>query len=1171
MNSRILAAACLYCTVLPFLTIAQDELPSQKERIPSEKPGQTGKTQKPNEAPAQLQTFVSLQRGETLFTDRDYALTEAPELLLGRKFLRTSIEGYTIECTTPGDLYVMTLSKGNAANQGGALLKQGFKKVDTPEFQLFPGEVNRVFTYQKRMESGEKLTTRKVAFAVLGDGIKVKLLTAGSPDRATLIETPEEAAARIAKMEKVADHALVPPTVNTSPLPKYGYDQLDYGMTIGIERTPKGRLWACWVAGGDSSDAYFVLASSDDDGESWSDPRAVLDSHAEGLGAKRSILVGNLWTDPLGRLWLIFDQSMDMFDGRAGVWATVCENPDAENPTWSKPKRIWHGVTLNKPTVLSNGEWMLPISLDQRDGFREFKGCFRELDPLRGANVFVSTNKGETWERRGAVQFPDPDWHEHMVVERKDQSLWMLARTRKGIMESTSTDAGKTWSKPVESVIKHPVARFFIRRLISGKLLLIKHGDKIDAHEGRVQLSAWLSDDDGKSWQGGLVLDERKGISYPDGFQAPDGTIYISYDRNRSTDGEILMARFTENDVLAKKFEVTKSRAKMLISRPLAREVATLPSFNEPTPGVKRTIDLPLVDLSGDRERHSVVAAGTETIYQGHCDTVLFPDGKTMFTAWCLGHAQWIGPIAKSTDAGLTWSERLDVPSNWNETSNTPALHRLVAPNGEARLFCFADGLDWSRKGKPPYPMHQSYSEDDGATWTSMTPNGVQGEVPPKTILGFDEGRKLIMWSDMPGYVVQSESLDGGLNWSTSRRILRVPDRWAQPCMVRSPDGKTLLMLLRENSHKNQSLYSVSRDEAKSWSAPRELPAELTGDRHVAKFAPDGRLIVAFRDVTATSPTYGHYVAWVGHFEDIVEGRSGDYRIKLFHNTMRSEADQPGKGNTDCGYSDLEVLPDGTLIATTYLKYADGPEKHSVMNTRFTLAETDKLAHRNVETGFTPISNGKSFEGWEHKGNWVIDKEGAFYRKESGGDLIFTKSKVPDDFELRFDWKVSKGCNSGVYYRPGQVEYQILDNIGSPYGENARQAAASIFFCMAPESDNTRPVGEWNTARIVCKGSIIEHWLNGEAVISFDYNDPKWAEYVELLDSRSGDLTGRGATVKLQDHGQDVWFRNLRWREIPENENITPAPDFEPMPVTGPALEKENARVRKMLAAKKKK
>ncbi|MAS96454.1 MAG: hypothetical protein CMO55_24965 [Verrucomicrobiales bacterium] len=370
-------------------------------------------------------------------------------------------------------------------------------------------------------------------------------------------------------MEKVADLALIPPKLNTSPLPEYDYDKLDYGMTIGIERTPGGRLWACWVAGGDSPDAFFVLATSDDDGETWSKPRLVVDSHSDKLPRKRSILVGNLWTDPLGRLWLIFDQSMDMFDGRAGVWASICENPDDDTPKWSEPRRIWHGVTLNKPTVLKNGEWMLPISLDQRGGFGPFKGCFTELNPYRGANVFVSTDEGETWERRGMATFPNPDWHEHMIVEKNDKSLWMLARTSKGIMESTSTDLGHTWSDPVASAIAHPVARFHIRRLQSGKLLLIKHGDQIDAHTGREQLSAWLSDDDGSTWKGGLVLDERKGISYPDGFQAPDGTIYISYDRNRSKDGEILLARFTEEDILAKDMVSQKAKLKMLISRPL--------------------------------------------------------------------------------------------------------------------------------------------------------------------------------------------------------------------------------------------------------------------------------------------------------------------------------------------------------------------------------------------------------------------------------------------------------------------------------------------------------------------------------------------------------------------------------------------------------------------------
>jgi len=143
----------------------------------------------------------------------------------------------------------------------------------------------------------------------------------------------------------------------------------------------------------------------------------------------------------------------------------------------------------------------------------------------------------------------------------------------------------------------------------------------------------------------------------------------------------------------------------------------------------------------------------------------------------------------------------------------------------------------------------------------------------------------------------------------------------------------------------------------------------------------------------------------------------------------------------------------------------------------------------------------------------------------------------------------------------------VLDNVGSPYGRNPRQAAASLFFCMAPSKDLTRPVGAWNTARILCKDSVIEHWLNGEPVLSFDYEDPRWAQYVELLSVRGGDLTGRGGRLWLQDHGHEVWFRRLRWREIPTGEPLVQKLYFQPQSVTGAALAAEQERVRKMKQA----
>ena len=192
-------------------------------------------------------------------------------------------------------------------------------------------------------------------------------------------------------------------------------------------------------------------------------------------------------------------------------------------------------------------------------------------------------------------------------------------------------------------------------------------------------------------------------------------------------------------------------------------------------------------------------------------------------------------------------------------------------------------------------------------------------------------------------------------------------------------------------------------------------------------------------------------------------------------------------------------------------------------------------------------------------------------RNPKGGSLTYTAATVPDHFELRFKWKVSKGCNSGVYYRPGQVEYQILDNVHSPYGENARQAAASIFFLHGTVQRRHETLWrvEHRAHSLQRHGDrALAQWRAGY------FRSTTRIRNGRILCNCSGfavaTSTGRGGRLWLQDHGQDVWYRALRWREIPTDERLLPNPAFKPLPVTGEALAKEQARVKRMLEAKKK-
>jgi len=385
---------------------------------------------------------------------------------------------------------------------------------------------------------------------------------------------------------------------------------------------------------------------------------------------------------------------------------------------------------------------------------------------------------------------------------------------------------------------------------------------------------------------------------------------------------------------------------------------------------------VPVIDL--DRESfRQVVVDREEGQYLGHPTTVLLEDGKTILTVFPKGHGRGEIVFRKSEDGGLTWGERIPVPDNWKTSKEVPTIYRVEDDRGRKRLIMFS-GL---------YPARMAVSENDGETWSGLEMLGDWGGivvmsslVPLRTGKGhymalfhddmryftsngqilYDEDRKI---NDQRLFTLyKTFSSDGGLTWSYPEVILSRRDlNLCEPGAVRSPNGKKIAVLLRENSRRGNSRIIFSYDEGKSWSDPRPLPNELNGDRHVLKYGPHGRLLCVFRDrspaaaqgdlnkiaaerkitnlselATETglgSPTEGDWVGWVGTWKDLEKGRPGEYRIRFKDNF----------NSWDCCYPGVELLPDGTFVVTTYGHWESGRQPY-ILSVRFTLKELDARA-----------------------------------------------------------------------------------------------------------------------------------------------------------------------------------------------------------------------------------
>ncbi|MBL8203335.1 MAG: DUF1080 domain-containing protein [Blastocatellia bacterium] len=219
----------------------------------------------------------------------------------------------------------------------------------------------------------------------------------------------------------------------------------------------------------------------------------------------------------------------------------------------------------------------------------------------------------------------------------------------------------------------------------------------------------------------------------------------------------------------------------------------------------------------------------------------------------------------------------------------------------------------------------------------------------------------------------------------------------------------------------------------------------------------------------------------------------------------------------------------------------------------------NELTKAEKKAGWKLLFDGKTLNGWRgfHQdsvpGDWTVE-DGSITKvkadggkRPSGGDIITVEQF--DNFEFSFEWKLNKGGNSGVKYLVSEslpptgksgvsFEYQVLDDDNHPdakMGIAGNRKAGSLYDLIpAPSNKIIKPVGEFNQSKVIVKGNHIEHWLNGVKMLEFERGSEKFKQLIAQSKFKNNKGFGEIAKghVLLQDHGDQIWYRNLKIREL---------------------------------------
>jgi hypothetical protein len=196
------------------------------------------------------------------------------------------------------------------------------------------------------------------------------------------------------------------------------------------------------------------------------------------------------------------------------------------------------------------------------------------------------------------------------------------------------------------------------------------------------------------------------------------------------------------------------------------------------------------------------------------------------------------------------------------------------------------------------------------------------------------------------------------------------------------------------------------------------------------------------------------------------------------------------------------------------------------------------------KAGWVLLFDGKTLEGWRGfrsptpPPGWKVEDE-TLHRASSGGDLMTVDEF--DNFELRLEWKLAEGGNSGIFFHAitqgdeiwhSAPEVQVLDNAKHKDGAVPETSAGANYALHAPARDVTRPIGQWNEVRLIVKGPHVEHWMSGVKLLQYEMWSPDWEKRVNASKFGKIPIYGRAKTghIGLQDHGDPVWYRNIKIR-----------------------------------------